>query len=356
MPPIAPRESHAASVLPVVWAPGRRAAARGAQKGAARLPDEPYPEGPATGRLRRASPGTLREHRHGPTADPVGDLLRQTRHVALLSAEKERDLAHRVRDHRDATAERTLIEANTRLVVSIARRYSAGAAMPRQDPVPEGVLGLALAVQRLDPCRGIRFSTYATWWVRQAITCAVSEQSRFVRLPVHAGDQRRNHMGSQDDLARGRRRGPTDEGLAEATGLLVDRVAALLSVAREPVSIDAPVSDESSTTLGETLPAEDERTHEAVVHECLADALRGELARLSERERLVVAMRYGLKGAGAHRREEVGALQAVPRAERRADRLERVRRLPLQLETAIERVQAQASAALRDAGPEASDH
>lgn len=237
-----------------------------------------------------------------------------------LSPEERRRLEEIAADGR--AAQDHLILANTRLVISVAKKYI-GRGLPLSDLIQEGNIGLIRAVKKFDWRRGHKFSTYATWWIRQAVTRAIADQSRTIRVPVHMGDQINRLLRLQQQLAQELGRDPTVEELAEAMAIPPSRVEQLLQMARQPVSLEAPTDDEEESVLGDfiedrgvTSPAE------AVSQQMLREILHEALATLSPREVRILKLRYGLVDGRMYTLEEVGRKLGVTR--------ERVRQIEAQ--------------------------
>ena len=251
------------------------------------------------------------------TQDPLKLYVRQIGDGRLLTAAEERELARR-KDEGDDAAKRKLIESNLRLVMSITRNYTK-AGVPLLDLIQEGNLGLIRAVEKFDYTMGFKLSTYATWWIRQAVTRALAEQGRTIRLPVHVAEQVRRVMRGRRVLAQKLNRDPTTDEIAEETGFTSARVQELLELVQDPVSLETPVGDGESL-YGDMV--EDTKTAGPDVE--TADRLRAtELAaaldRLNPRMRHVVCRRFGLDGQPPETLEEVGAGLGITR--------ERVRQL-----------------------------
>jgi len=263
--------------------------------------------------------------------DTVSLYLKQMGQVALLTGEEEVMLAKRIEagvnackklraanlndEQRDELEEivrvgeqaRTrLVEANTRLVVSVAKKYL-GQGVPMLDLIQEGNIGLMKAVEKFDYRRGFKFSTYATWWIRQGITRALAQQSRLIRLPVHAGDQIRRiyRVVEQFEQEEGRR--PTPEELAEQTGLTVTKIERLMRISRYPVSLERPVGDDGDTEFGDFIEDDESPAPTDVAYrQLLREALEQVMTALSPRETRILLLRFGLRDGRAHTLEEVG--------------------------------------------------
>ena len=275
--------------------------------------------------LRR--PASSDPERAAPT-DPAGaedgDLVRRylddIRDIPLLTPDEEIELARRI-EAGDQAARRRFVRGNLRLVVSIAKRY-VGTSVPLIDLIQEGNLGLLRAVQKFDWRRGYRFSTYATWWIRQSITRALADKSRAIRLPVHVGEVVVRFNAAAQRLTQQLERVPTEQEVAAAIGVDLERLAAARSVDHLVLSLDAAVGEDDDTMLGELVEdAAAEDPERIVQHQDLAETARRVLAEaLKPRERRVLELRFGLAGDGSrHSLEEVGATLGITR--------ERVRQL-----------------------------
>ena len=251
------------------------------------------------------------------TQDPLKLYVRQMRGGRLLTAGEERELARR-KDEGDEWAKQRLIECNLRLVMSITRRY-VNSGVPLLDLIQEGNLGLMRAVEKFDYRRGFKLSTYATWWIRQAVTRAIADQGRTIRLPVHVVDQVRKVTRARRVLAQKLNRDPLPAEIAAESGLSVERVHELLDLVEDPVSLETPVG-EGDSMYGDMLEDANAERPDAALSELLRGTeLEAALGRLSDRSRSVLELRFGLTGDKPSTLEEVGAELGVTR--------ERVRQL-----------------------------
>jgi RNA polymerase primary sigma factor len=261
----------------------------------------------------------------GPTEDTVGLYLREISQVPLLTAAEEVSLAKAL-ERGDERARRRLIESNLRLVVSIARRYS-GRGLSFLDLIQEGNVGLMKAVERYDWRLGHRFSTYATWWIRQAVTRALADQGRTIRVPAQVVDTINRMARVERQLTQTFNRAPTHDEVAAAMGLKTTKVEELKRVSQEPVSLAAPVG-EDSTELGEMIEDEHQRHLGSDMAASQRDAHVSDLvAQLPYRERLILELRYGLAGNRPHTLEEVGRRFGVTRERVRQIETRTLRRL-----------------------------
>ncbi|WP_425538229.1 RNA polymerase sigma factor RpoD [Microaceticoccus formicicus] len=237
--------------------------------------------------------------------DPVKMYLKEIGKIPLLTGEEEVELAKRM-EAGDVRAKRRLAETNLRLVVSIAKRY-VGRGMQFLDLIQEGNMGLMKAVDKFDYTRGFKFSTYATWWIRQAITRAIADQARTIRIPVHMVETINKLVRVQRQLIQELGRDPSNEEIAEEMGIEVSRVREVRKIAQEPVSLETPIGEEEDSHLGdfiedETAIAPDEAANYTMLREQLAEILMT----LTERERKVLELRFGLIDGTPRTLEEVG--------------------------------------------------
>ena len=275
--------------------------------------------------------------------DPVKMYLKDIGRIALLTAEEEVNLAMRVEVGKQAMeqmeeykraemeipdqervqleqmiedgliAKERLIEANYRLVVSIAKKY-VGRGMQFLDLIQEGNMGLIRAVDKFDYEKGFKFSTYATWWIRQAITRAVADQARTIRIPVHMVETINKLVRIQRQLVQDLRREPTAEEIGEKMGITAERVQQIQKIAQEPISLEAPVGEEEDSSLGDFISDPTAlNPHDYSVNEWVKDALNDVLQTLTDREERVLRLRYGLLDGRTHTLEEVGKEFGVTR-------------------------------------------
>jgi RNA polymerase primary sigma factor len=244
--------------------------------------------------------------------DPVRMYLKEIGRVQLLSSEEEVELAVRI-SNGDQEAKRRLAEANLRLVVSIARRY-VGRGMLFLDLIQEGNMGLFKAVEKFDHSKGFKFSTYATWWIRQAITRAIADQARTIRIPVHMVETINKYTRISRQLLQSLGREPTPEEIAEEMQLGTDKVREIMKVAQEPVSLETPVGEESDSKLGDFIEDHDALAPmEAAAFQLLKEQLGDVLDSLTEREENVLRLRFGLDDGHTRTLEEVGRVFGVTR-------------------------------------------
>ncbi|MDD2510278.1 MAG: RNA polymerase sigma factor RpoD [Syntrophomonas sp.] len=244
--------------------------------------------------------------------DPVRMYLKEIGRVPLLVAAQEIDLAQRIEEG-DEEAKRQLVEANLRLVVSIAKRY-VGRGMLFLDLIQEGNLGLMKAVEKFDYRKGYKFSTYATWWIRQAITRAIADQARTIRIPVHMVETINKLSRVQRSLLQILGREPTPAEVAEEMDIAVERVIEIMKVAQEPVSLETPIGEEDDSHLGDFITDEEaESPEESASFVLLREHLDGILNTLTEREEKVLRLRFGLDDGRPRTLEEVGQEFGVTR-------------------------------------------
>ncbi|WP_376790878.1 sigma-70 family RNA polymerase sigma factor [Thermoflexus sp.] len=281
------------------------------------------------------------------STDTLGLYLKEVGRIPLLTPEEEVALAQRIERGRQAerrlaqgnlspeerrrleaiaadgrAAQDHMILANTRLVISVAKRYI-GRGLPLSDLIQEGNIGLIRAVKKFDWRRGHKFSTYATWWIRQAVTRAIADQSRTIRVPVHMGDQINKLLRTQQQLAQELGRDPTVEEMAEAMGISPFHVEQLLQMVRQPVSLEAPMDEEEESVLGDFIEDRGMASpSETVSQKMLQEILHEALATLSPREMRILKLRYGLVDGRMYTLEEVGRKLGVTR--------ERVRQIEAQ--------------------------
>ena len=244
--------------------------------------------------------------------DPVKLYLKEIGRVPLLTAEEEIELAIRISDD-DQHAKQRLAEANLRLVVSIAKRY-VGRGMQFLDLIQEGNLGLIKAVDKFDYTKGFKFSTYATWWIRQAITRAIADQARTIRIPVHMVETINKVKKTNSQLLHKNGRDPSAEEIAAELDMPVEKVREIMRVAQEPVSLETPIGEEEDSHLGDFIPDDDAPAPaDAASMLLLKEQLNEVLKTLTPREAKVLALRFGLEDGHPHTLEEVGSEFGVTR-------------------------------------------
>ena len=237
--------------------------------------------------------------------DPVKVYLKEIGRVPLLSSEEEVELAQRMAQG-DDYAKKRLSEANLRLVVSIAKRY-VGRGMQFLDLIQEGNLGLIKAVEKFDHTKGFKFSTYATWWIRQAITRAIADQARTIRIPVHMVETINKVKKVSNQLLHKNGHEPTADEIAKELDMPVDKVREIMRVAQEPVSLETPIGEEEDSHLGDFIPDDDAPAPaEAASHTLLKEQLSDVLQTLTPREEKVLRLRFGLEDGRSRTLEEVG--------------------------------------------------
>ena len=238
--------------------------------------------------------------------DPVKVYLKEIGRVPLLSGNEEIDLALRIREG-DTAAKKRLTEANLRLVVSIAKKY-VGRGMHFLDLIQEGNVGLIKAVEKFDHTKGFKFSTYATWWIRQAITRAIADQARTIRIPVHMVETINRLKKVQSQLLHENGQEPTEELIAERMELSVDRVREIMRVAQEPVSMETPIGPEEDSRLMDFIRDEDAMApDDAALKTITNEDIDSVLHTLTAREESVIRLRFGLQDGRCHTLEEVGS-------------------------------------------------
>ncbi len=244
--------------------------------------------------------------------DPVRMYLKEIGKVPLLTADEELELAKRM-ENGDVDAKNRLCEANLRLVVSIAKRY-VGRGMQFLDLIQEGNMGLIKAVEKFDYTKGFKFSTYATWWIRQAITRSIADQARTIRIPVHMVETINKQIRVTRQLLQELGRDPSPEEIAKEMEIPVEKVREISKIAQEPVSLETPIGEEEDSHLGDFIPDEDiPSPAEAAAFSMLKDQLNEVLATLTEREQEVLRLRFGLDDGRQRTLEEVGQQFKVTR-------------------------------------------
>ena len=244
--------------------------------------------------------------------DPVRMYLKEIGRVDLLTAAEEIELAKRI-EQGDEEAKRRLAEANLRLVVSIAKRY-VGRGMLFLDLIQEGNMGLIKAVEKFDYRKGFKFSTYATWWIRQAITRAIADQARTIRIPVHMVETINKLIRVQRQLLQDLGREPTPEEIAEDMDLTPEKVREILKIAQEPVSLETPIGEEDDSHLGDFIEDQDATSPaDHAAYELLKEQLEDVLDTLTDREENVLRLRFGLDDGRTRTLEEVGKVFGVTR-------------------------------------------
>jgi len=244
--------------------------------------------------------------------DPVRMYLKEIGRINLLTTDEEFEYA-RLAEQGDEYAKKMLAESNLRLVVSIAKRY-VGRGMLFLDLIQEGNIGLMKAVDKYDPDKGFKFSTYATWWIRQAITRAIADQARTIRVPVHMVETINKLARAQRQLTQELNREPTEEELAKKLGVTVDKVREVYKISQDPVSLETPIGEEDDSHLGDFI--KDERTmspEEYATVEMLKEELTNVLLTLTDREEKVLRLRFGLDDGQCRTLEEVGQIFGVTR-------------------------------------------
>ncbi|MBE6688344.1 MAG: RNA polymerase sigma factor RpoD [Ruminococcaceae bacterium] len=249
--------------------------------------------------------------------DPAADnhirlYLKDIGKIPLLSIEAENDLSERILDG-DEQAKQILVEANLRLVVSIAKRYM-GRGINLLDLIQEGNLGLIKAVEKFDYTKGFRFSTYATWWIRQSITRAISDQSRTIRVPVHMSETINKILRTSRQLMQENGREPTYDEIGEALSMSSTKVRDIMKIAQEPVSLEMPIGEENDSHLGDFIPDSDAMSpSESASFNLLREQLNNALHTLTPREEQILKLRFGIDTGRAYTLEEVGLIFNITR-------------------------------------------
>ncbi len=237
--------------------------------------------------------------------DPVRMYLREIGRIPLLTYDEELELAHRIMEN-DEEAKQKLAESNLRLVVSIAKKYL-GRGMLFLDLIQEGNMGLIKAVEKFDYSKGYKFSTYATWWIRQAITRAIADQARTIRIPVHMVETINKLIRTSRHLLQKLGREPTPEELSEELEMPIDRVMEIQKIAQDPVSLETPIGEEDDSHLGDFIPDEDSPApQDSAAYTLLKEQLEEVMETLTPREAKVLKLRFGLEDGKARTLEEVG--------------------------------------------------
>ena len=258
----------------------------------------------------------------GATTDAMALFLNEVRRHPLLTKEEEIELARRI-ERGDLAAKDRMVNSNLRLVVSIAKKYQGLDNMQLLDLIQEGILGLIRAAEKFDHRKGFKFSTYATFWIRESIQRALANRARTIRIPVHIGQRERKIERAQRELATKLGRDPTDEEVARAAEISLAELDEAREMARVVTSLDRPVGEEEETSLGTLLPSAERTPEEEVAISLRDEAVRHALDRLPEREREVVKLRYGINGDDPTPLREAGrrlgmSAEAVRKIERRA--------------------------------------
>lgn len=265
--------------------------------------------------------------------DDVRQYMQEIRAYPLLTVEEERALARRCAQG-DEEAIRALVNANLRLVVSIAKEYT-GRGVPLMDLIQEGSIGLLAAAKKFDYTRELRFSTYATKWIRQSVGRCLAQHSGVIRVPTHTGEKMRKVLATQNRLAQELERAPTEAEIAESTGLTVEQVRKLLDLVPETCSLDAPTGEDGDTSLGGLLrDSTVEAPEKEVVRQELETTMQTLLDQLPERQRKLVSMRFGLEDGVCHSLDEIGREFGVSRERARqieGQAMEKLRQMGLKL-------------------------
>ncbi len=246
--------------------------------------------------------------------DPVKMYLKQIGDIPLLTPEEEMEYSKRWIENHDLQARQRLIEANSRLVVSIAKHYQNKYGLSFLDLIQEGNLGLMKAVEKFDYSKGFKFSTYGTWWIRQSITRAISDQSRLMRVPVHMVETILKQNKAVRELLQELGRDPTLEEIAAKLGTTVEKVVEVQRISQDPISLESKMGHEEDSKIGDLIPDENALSpHEIAQQNMMKEALMGVLESLTPREQKVIRLRYGLDDAHPRTLEEVGREFSVTR-------------------------------------------
>ena len=264
------------------------------------------------------------------TTDALQLFLNEIGRHKLLTAEEEIDLAKRI-ERGDKEAKDRMINANLRLVVSIAKKYQ-GHGLSLLDLIQEGIIGLIRAVEKFDWRRGYKFSTYATWWIRQAVQRGVANKARTIRMPVHIVEREQRIARADRELTAKLEREPTDDELAKATKLSVKQVREVRDAARAVTSLDKPVGTEDGAAFGDLFASSERQPEEEVTVSLQESALRRAVGELAERERRVIVLRYGIDGGDPHSLEEIGRRLGLTRERVRQIEAQALRRLAVNRE------------------------
>jgi RNA polymerase primary sigma factor len=267
------------------------------------------------------------------TTDSLQLFLNEAGRYALLTAAQEVELAKKIEEG-DKSAKDLLVNSNLRLVVSIAKRYQ-GHGLTLLDLIQEGIIGLIRAAEKFDWRKGFKFSTYATWWIRQAVQRGVANKARTIRIPVHIVEREHRISRAERELVATLERAPTDEELADKAKLPVKQVREVRSAARAVASLDKPVGEDDSASFGDLFASDEASPDEQVEVELTEQALHAAVAELSEREQQILTLRYGLGGnAEPKSLEEIGKILGITRERVRQLEAEALRRLAVQREIA----------------------
>ncbi|MBO5954348.1 MAG: RNA polymerase sigma factor RpoD [Clostridia bacterium] len=246
--------------------------------------------------------------------DPVKMYLKEIGNIPLLSADEERELSRQLIEEHSEYARNKLIESNLRLVVSIAKKYQNKYNMPFLDLIQEGNLGLQKAVEKFDYTKGYKFSTYGTWWIRQSITRAISDQARLMRVPVHMVETILRHNKAVRDLLQELGRDPSLEEIAEKLGTTVEKVVEVQRISQDPISLESKMGHEEDSKMGDLIPDDNALSPQDVaMQNMLKEQLMSVLETLTPREQKVIRLRYGLDDAHPRTLEEVGREFSVTR-------------------------------------------